>query len=246
VKRLLSRYWPLLLLLGLWQAWVSLAHVPAIVMPAPAAVAAELAAHPGFYLREGGTTLAVALAGLVAGVSASVVLAAGAWFSPYATAALTWPVLLIQATPIVALMPVVARVLGYDQRTVIASAALITLFPTLALVAAGLRALPRGSADVFAVLGAGRFARLRLLALPAAVPNLLTALRISSANCILAALVAEYLMGTSGLGRDFAVAESSFRLAEAWAACLVATALSTSAFLFSRRIEAYVGRIFRA
>lgn len=246
MSRLLSLYWPPLLLLASWQAWVSLARVPAIVMPAPLAVAGELAAHPDFYLREGGITLATALAGLLAGAVASVLLAAGAWFSPYATAALTWPVLLIQATPIVALMPVIARVLGYDQRTVVASAALITLFPTLALVAAGLRAEPRGSADVFAVLGAGRLTRLRLLALPAAVPNLLTALRISSANCILAALVAEYLMGTSGLGRDFALAEGSFRLPAAWAAALVATALSTIAFSLSRRIEASLGRMFRA
>ncbi len=246
MRRFVSLYWPALVLLGLWQGWVSLAHVPAIVMPAPLAVGAELAGHPGFYAREGLTTLGVALAGLVAGAAISVALAAGAWFSPYATAALTWPVLLIQATPIVALMPVVARVLGYDQRTVVASAALITVFPTLSLAAAGLRALPRGSADVFTVLGASRLTRLRLLALPASVPNLLVALRISSANCILAALVAEYLMGTSGLGRDFALAEGSFRLAAAWAACLVATALSTTAFLLSRRIEATVGRIFRA
>jgi len=245
VKRFLMLYWPPLLLLGLWQAWVSLARVPAIVMPQPLAVASELAGHPAFYIQEGATTLGVALAGLIAGAAVSVVLAAGAWFSPYATAALTWPVLLIQATPIVALMPVLARVLGYDQRTVVASAALITVFPTLALVAAGLRALPRGSGDVFAALGADRLTRLRLLALPSAVPNLLVALRISSANCILAALVAEYLMGTSGLGRDFALAEGSFHLAAAWAACLVATALSTSAFLFSRRIEASLGRIFR-
>ncbi len=244
--RLLSRYWPPLALLALWQAWVSLANVPAIVMPAPLAVARELASHPDFYVREGATTLAVALAGLLAGAAAAVVLAAGAWFSPYATAALTWPVLLIQATPIVALLPVIARVLGYDQRTVIAGAALITLFPTLALVSAGLRAVPRGSADVFAALGAGRLTRLRLLALPAAVPSLLTALRISSANCVLAALVAEYLMGTSGLGRDFALAEGSFRLPAAWAAALTATALSTAAFALSRRIETAFGRIFRA
>ncbi len=230
----------------LWQGWVWLGRVPAIVMPTPFAVARELATHPGFYLREGGETLAVALVGLAAGVLGGIVLAALAWFSPYASAALTWPALLIQATPIVALMPVLARVMGYDIRTVIASAALITLFPALALAAAGLRALPRGSGDVFTVLGASRIARLRLLALPAAVPSLLVALRISSANCILAALVAEYLMGTSGLGRDFALAEGSFHLPVAWAAALVATALSTGAFLLSRRIETFVGRMFQA
>jgi ABC-type nitrate/sulfonate/bicarbonate transport system permease component len=126
------------------------------------------------------------------------------------------------------------RLLGCDQRTVIASAVLITFFPTFVLSASGLRALPPGTADLFAVLGARRFACLRLLVLPSAMPNLFVALRISSANCILAALVAEYLMGTSGLGRLFATSESRFDTPAAWAACLVAT---VAAFLASRRLE---------
>jgi NitT/TauT family transport system permease protein len=112
------------------------------------------------------------------------------------------------------------------------------------LFASGLRALPAGTADVFRALGAGRVARLRLLVLPSAVPNLLVALRISSANCILAALVAEYLMGTSGLGRLFAASESRFDTAAAWAACLVATIVSVAAFLASRRLERAARKIF--
>jgi ABC-type nitrate/sulfonate/bicarbonate transport system permease component len=109
-----------------------------------------------------------------------------------------------------------------------------------------LRALPPGTADVFAVLGAGKLARLRLLVLPSAVPNLLVALRISSANCILAALVAEFLMGTSGLGRLFATAESAFASAAAWSACLVATLVSVAAYLACRRLETVARERFSA
>lgn len=113
-------------------------------------------------------------------------------------------------------------------------------------MASGMRALPPGTRDVFAVLGAKRLTRLRLLAVPSAVPSLLTALRISSANCILAALVAEYLMGTTGLGRLFATSESRFDTAAAWAACLVATIASVAAFLGSRRLERRVRDRFAA
>ncbi len=232
-----SRAWPLLLLLVAWQAWVSFGHVASIVAPAPLAVAAELVSHPADFAREGGATLLVALAGLALGALLSLALAVSTWFSPLASGAVSFPALLVQATPLVALMPVLARLLGYDQRTVIAAAALIAFFPSFVLAVSGLRALPPGAGDLFAVLGANRFARLRLLALPAAVPNLLTALRISSANCILAALVAEYLMGTTGLGRLFAVSESSFEIARAWAACLVATVLSVLGYLATRRLE---------
>ncbi|MFY9781759.1 MAG: hypothetical protein WAJ85_14760, partial [Candidatus Baltobacteraceae bacterium] len=64
---LLSRWWPLLLLLLAWQLWVSFGHVASIVAPAPLAVAGELAAHPADFVREGGATLLVALAGLALG-----------------------------------------------------------------------------------------------------------------------------------------------------------------------------------
>ncbi|MGP6156884.1 MAG: ABC transporter permease [Vulcanimicrobiaceae bacterium] len=233
----LSRFWPLLFLLLAWQLWVSFGQVAAIVAPTPLAVATELVTHPADFAREGGATLLVALAGLALGALLSLALAVLTWFSPLLSGAVSFPALLVQATPLVALMPVLARVLGYDQRTVVAAAALIAFFPTFVLAVSGLRALPPGAQDVFSILGASRFARLRLLALPSAVPNLLTALRISSANCILAALVAEYLMGTTGLGRLFAVSESSFEIARAWAACLVATVLSVLGYLATQRLE---------
>jgi ABC-type nitrate/sulfonate/bicarbonate transport system permease component len=230
-------YWPVLLIVAAWQVWIAAGHVARIVAPAPFDVAAELVRHAGVYCGAGGITLAVAAAGLVLGTLLGCALAVAGWFSPFVTGMLTLPAVLVQSTPLVALMPVIARLLGYDQRTVVASAALITFFPTFVLFASGLRALPPGTADLFAVLGARRLALLRLLVLPSAVPNLFVALRISSANCILAALVAEYLMGTSGLGRLFAVSESRFDTAAAWAACLVATIVSVAAFLASRRLE---------
>jgi ABC-type nitrate/sulfonate/bicarbonate transport system permease component len=245
VKRFVSRAWPFVVLLALWQLWVAAAHVPSIVAPTPRAVALALLTHPGLYLSETAVTLGVALAGLAIGTLLALAFAVATWFSPLLTSAVTFPALLVQSTPIVALMPVLARLLGYDQRTVVAAAALITVFPTFVLVAAGLRAPPPGAPDLFAALGASRFARLRLLALPSAVPNFVAALRIASANCILAALVAEYLMGTSGLGRLFATAEGSFDTPGAWAASLVATALSVAGYLATRRLEQSVGRRFR-
>ncbi|HTJ24879.1 MAG TPA: ABC transporter permease subunit [Candidatus Limnocylindria bacterium] len=245
MTRFLARAWPFVLLLALWQLWVTAAHVPSIVAPTPRAVGLALVTHPQLYLGETAVTLGVALAGLVIGTALALVFAIATWFSPLLTSAVTFPALLVQATPIVALMPVLARLLGYDQRTVVAAAALITVFPTFVLVAAGLRAPPPGAPDLFAVLGASRLACLRLLALPAAVPNFAAALRIASANCIVAALIAEYLMGTSGLGRLFATAEGTFDTAGAWAASLVATALSVAGYLATRRFERYVGRRFR-
>jgi NitT/TauT family transport system permease protein len=246
MRRTLAASWPFLLLLALWQGWIALARVPVIVAPAPAAVAADLAAHAGTYAAEGGITLAVALAGLALGSLLAVAAAVLTWFFPAMSAPVAAPVLLAQATPVVAVVPVLARLLGYDERAVLAAAVLITVFPTFVLVSAGLRAVPAGASELFRALGARRPARLLLLALPSAVPNLLAALRIAAANCVLAALIAEYLMGTRGLGHLFASAAGELDTERAWGAALVATAISAGGYLAARQAERTLGRRFTA
>jgi ABC-type nitrate/sulfonate/bicarbonate transport system permease component len=78
---------------------------------------------------------------------------------------------------------------------------------------------------------------LRLLALPAALPALATALRVGATYSVLVALLAEYLMQTGGLGTLFAVTMQQFHLARALGASVVAMALSVLLFEVSRSLE---------
>jgi NitT/TauT family transport system permease protein len=242
-SRVVALVWPALLLVAAWQLWIVAAGVPAIVAPSPAAVLIELGHDPLLYAHAAAWTAGVALAGLVLGSALGIALAVAIWLTPFAAGAMTFPALLVQSTPLVATLPVIARVLGYGEQTVVAAAVLITFLPTFVLVGAGLRTPPPGADGVFAALGAGRGARLFLLALPAAVPNMLVAIRIAAANSFLAALIAEYLIGQVGLGRLFADAQSQFLTSRSWAASLVATALSVGAYAAARRFERY-GRRF--
>jgi NitT/TauT family transport system permease protein len=240
---LLDRSWPVLVLLAAWEVWIVAAHVPPIVAPAPALVVIEVATNPGLYAAAACATIGVALAGLLIGMTLGIALAIAIWATPFAAGALTFPALLAQSTPLVALLPVIARLLGYGEQTVIAAATAITFLPTFVLVGSGLRALPANAADVFDVLGSSRLARLVRLALPSAVPSMLIALRLSAANSILAALTAEYLIGTFGLGRLFADAQTQSLTPRAWAAALVATVLSVAAYAAARRL-AVIGERF--
>jgi len=229
--------WPVLLLLAAWQIWIVAGHVPAIVAPAPAAVLRELAGDPLLYASAAGSTIGVAIAGLILGSILGVALAVAIWLTPFAAGAMTFPALLVQSTPLVAMLPVIARLLGYGEQTVVAAATAITFLPTFVLVAAGMRTTPPGADAVFDVLGSSRLTRLARLALPAAIPSALVALRIAAANSILAALIAEYLIGAFGLGRLFADAQSEMLTPRAWAASLVATMLSVAAYAAARRLE---------
>jgi NitT/TauT family transport system permease protein len=235
--RFLERYWGILLLLIAWQLWVAINRFNPIVMPSPGAVVLDMVEHPGVYLRNAGITLAIAIAGMVGGMVLGTSLAIASWFSAVASGLLNPLTVLFSSIPVVALIPVIARLLGYGVVTEWAIVMIITFFPSFVFASAGLRAPPPGSEDLFRVLGASRATLLLRLALPAAMPNLAIAFRLAAAHAILAAMVAEFLMGTTGLGYLFAKTKSEFQTEQAFGASAVATVISAVAFLAAGVLE---------
>jgi NitT/TauT family transport system permease protein len=235
--RLVEDYWGVLLLLIAWQAWVIVNRFNPIVMPTPLAVLDDLATHPRIYLQNVGITLMVAAFGLVVGMLVGTGLAIAAWFSPIAAGLLNPLTVLFSSVPVVALIPVIARLLGYDTSTVLAIVVIITFFPSFVFASSGLRSPPPGAEDLFRVLGASKLAVLGRLALPAAMPNLAIAFKLAAAHAILAAMVAEFLMGTTGLGYLFAKTKADFQTEQAFGASAVATVISAAAFLAAGWVE---------
>jgi NitT/TauT family transport system permease protein len=206
-------------------------------MPRPLGVLQDLAAEPGIYWKNALYTVGAAIAGLLLGMALGTALAVLAWLSSVLEGLLTPLTVLFSSVPVVTLIPIIARLLGYDFSTVLAIVVIICFFPAFVFTTSGLRALPPGSADLFKVLGASTASALLRLALPAAVPNWMVALRIASANAILAAMVAEYLMGTAGLGFLFGETKADFNMERAFGATVVATAVSLLFFAAALRAE---------
>lgn len=245
MRRLLLDLWPVCLLLILWQAWVSAAGYTSIVLVSPGAVARDLLQFPGAYLSPTLHTLAFALGGLGLGMGAGVLLAVAAWLSEM-LAGVTMPLaLLLSSTPVVCLIPVIARLFGYGSRTELIAIGVLTFFPAVVYGSSGLRQLPAMSGEVLRVLHASRWQSLRLLALPAALPALATALRVGATSSVLVALLAEYLMQTGGLGTLVAVTVQEFHLARALGASALAMALSVLLYEATRAVEHRVSTFYR-
>src|SRR5690606_15684903 len=117
--------------------------------------------------------------------------------------------------------------------------------PAFVFTGAGLRSLPPGAEDLFRVLGATKRKRLALLALPSAWPDWSVALRIAAANAILAAMVAEFLMGTSGLGYLFHAARTDLDMSRALGASVIAMVISVCSFVLASRAELAIRRRWR-
>jgi ABC-type nitrate/sulfonate/bicarbonate transport system permease component len=245
MRRLILELWPVALLLISWQVWVSAAGYNSIVLVPPGDVFSDLLHSPGAYLQPALHTLAFAIGGLSLGLGAGLILAGGAWVSEILAGFTTPFALLLSSTPVVCLIPIIARLFGYQNRTELIAIAVMTFFPSFVYASAGLRQLPAMSRDVMRVLHASRLQNLRLLALPAALPSLATALRVGATLSVLVALLAEYLMQTGGLGTLFAATMQQFHLARALGASVLAMALSVMLFEMTRAIEQRVLAVYR-
>lgn len=232
-----NRYWGVLLILVLWQAWVTIGQLNSIVLPQPVNVLVDLVSNPGVYAVNGIQTLALAVTGLLLGMAFGSLLAILCWFSRLATGMLVPLAMIFSSVPVVALIPIIARLLGYDIKTVLAIVVIVSFFPAFVFTSAGMRALPPGSIDLFEVLGASRWMRFRHLVLPAAVPNWMIAVRLAAPSAVLSAMLAEFLMGQAGLGYLFHQAAGDFDMERAFGTSVIATVVSVVTFTLSQRAE---------
>ncbi|TPW29168.1 ABC transporter permease subunit [Martelella alba] len=237
LRRFLARNWSILAVLAAWEAWVALAELNSIVLPGPMPVARDIVSNPGLYLANAGQTLFTAAAGLLIGFVLGILVAVLAWSSRLLSGMLTPIGLIFSSIPIVALIPIMARVLGYDISTVVAIVAVSAFFPTFVFTGAGLAELPKGAPDLFAVFGASRFQHFARLVLPSAVPNMMIAFRLIVPEAVLAAILAEFLMGRSGLGYLFREATGRFAMERALGTSLVAAVAAIICFFLAQRAE---------
>jgi ABC-type nitrate/sulfonate/bicarbonate transport system permease component len=236
-SRLFSQFWGAVLLLAAWQLWVLVATPNSLVVVPPLAVFRDIAAVPTIYMQSAFWTLAAALAGLAGGILAGLLLAILTWSSIMFSGLLAPAAVLISSTPVVCIIPLLVRIFGYGAPTELATVTIMIFFPSFVFATAGLRALPPMSSELMGTWNASPLRRLCLLALPAAMPSLATAVRVGAATSVLVAVVAEYLMQTGGLGALFAVTMQQFDMQRAFGASIVAMMLSAVLYAIAGSIE---------
>lgn len=228
------------LLLG-WQAIVTLARVDPIIAPSPMAVVADVATHSSVYLRALAVTAATVAMGSLFGFLGGASLAIVAWWSA-AWRGLTAPLAtLVRATPLVVVLPLLTRMLGYGVSTNLTIIAIVVFFPIYILGGRALAAIPPGAWDLFRVLGATRRQALIYLVVPAAIPGIAVAARINASLAVLAGFGAEYVTGVGGLGAIYANERASFTdPVLGWSVAVLATMLT---FLLSELVARFQSRV---
>lgn len=222
------------LFLALWQTVVLVFDMPPYLFPGPADVWDAFLTGAAGMIEPTLVTMQEAYLGFLlaaaVGFLAAVVMAR--WsivergFYPY--------LVLLQTIPIIAVAPLFVVWFGAGIATNVLVAAMIAVFPVAANTLQGLKSTDRNLVQLYRMAGAPPRVQMFSLRVPAALPQILTGLRIASGSSVIGAIVGEFVAGVGGgeggLGYVITVSATQLRTPELFVAVLMASIVSLILF----------------
>jgi NitT/TauT family transport system permease protein len=191
-----------ILLVSVWEWAARMALVDPMVLPAPSDIAANFidGFRTGIFPRHLQVTLFQVAAGFALAVVTGIAIGSISSFSERFARALQPMLIAIEATPKIALAPLIIVWFGYGAGSKIVLAAAIGFFPVFIGTVSGLRAADPGRRDVLQALGASHLQVFRLVALPSALPQIFAGINVAVVLALLGTIVGEFMGAKEGLG----------------------------------------------
>jgi len=203
LRRVLERapaVFSVLPVLVLWEAVGQLRLFVFVPPVSRVAASAVILAGRGVLWVEGARTAGAVLAGFglaaVIGVTLGVLMAR----YPLADAACGLYVEVFQTMPAAAMVPVLVLLFGLGRTSVVATAFLFAFFVVVVNVCAGVKQVDRRLLHMARSFGAGEWALVRWVILPATLPLALAGLRIGLGRSVNGAVLGEMLISSIGIG----------------------------------------------
>ncbi len=203
-----------LILVASWQALVALGGYERFILPGPADVARQfvIVLRDGRLLKHSLITISEVIPGLLIGVGLAVPLGYLLAKSTLAERLVSPWLIASQAVPVLAIAPLLTIWISstYWARALVA--ALVVFFPVLVNVVAGMRSVPTEWYELMRSLRATRWQTFVKMEFPAALPYILTGLKIGGTLAVIGALVGEFVQPrAAGLGYLLVTARYQFK-----------------------------------
>jgi ABC-type nitrate/sulfonate/bicarbonate transport system permease component len=226
-----------LLLLAAWQVAVMITDARPQILPSPLRVLEQGWLNRDDLTRHGLATLGVTLVGFAVSLAVSWAVAVTVDFVPWLRRALVPLLVGSQTLPIIAIAPLMIIWFGFGLLPKVLVIILTTFFPVAIGLIEGFASADRETGRLLASMGASRGQQFRYLRLPGAMPRFFTALRIGITYAVVAAIFAEYVGATSGLGIYMSMQKNSFRTDLVLAAVGVTAIISIALFALTYLVE---------
>ncbi len=219
-----------LTLLAIWEFVVHGFGISPVLLPAPTAIAARIAASlPTLRADVVQTFVKGALSGYAIGCGAAVLTGIAVDRVPFLRQGLLPVGNFASALPIVGMAPIMVMWFGFDWQSKAAVVVLMVFFPMLVNTVQGLASAEPMQRDLMRTYAAGYWPTLLKLRLPAAAPFLFNGLKICTTLALIGAIVAEFF-GSPTVGMGFRISTEVGRLAldMVWAEIAVAAVVGSA------------------
>jgi NitT/TauT family transport system permease protein len=221
--------------IALWQLLVRHYAVPEYLLPAPGAIWPAFTAAFAELMSALWTTLQVTWLAFFFAFTGAMALAILFNLSRTVEMALFPYAVVLQVTPMVSIAPLILIWVGYErvEAAAVLIATIVAFFPILSNAALGLRAADANLNDLFGLYGATRWQRLTRLQLPAALPYILSGVKVAGGLALIGAIVAEFVAGSgtaTGLGWVITETGRNLQIAKMFAALALLSAVGVANF----------------
>lgn len=240
---LASRLLLLVLFFGLWELLAKTKVVNPMLTSYPSALwptFVELM-RSGNLLTHTWATFLATLVGFALSMVFGVAIAAGLWWSSFANRVLEPFLVVANAMPKIAFVPIFYIWLGSNY-SIYGMAVAIAIFVTIMVALEGFQATDPNKIKLARTLGASRAQVLRLVVLPGSVPTLIAALKMNIGLSLVGVIVGEFQSANEGLGFLIVNGSQVFKLNIVMTAIVVLALMSALMYLVVARIEHALAR----
>ncbi|HEY7675492.1 MAG TPA: ABC transporter permease [Candidatus Methylomirabilis sp.] len=224
-----------------WELAVRWFQIPRWLLPAPSQIAARFLKLKTLWYHTG-LTLGEALAGFAASAVLGIALSAGIVHSRILERGVFPYVIVSNAIPIIAIIPLLTIWFGFGFAPKLMIAAIITFFPIVTNTTRGLKSADPRALDFMRSINATRWQVFSKVQFPTALPFIFAAFRIASSLSLVGAVVAEFYGSDRGLGFLVITSATQLQTDLLFVAIGVLAALGVGFFAFFGRLERSFGK----
>ena len=125
------------------------------------------------------------------------------------------------SAPLSALVPVIMALFGFGETTIVLTVILFAIWIIILDARAGARAISSSLVEMAAAFGATRWQAFSKIFVLAALPEILTGIRLGLIRAVKGVVIGQLLVSVVGLGELFEIYSSNFLMEHMWALLLV-------------------------
>jgi NitT/TauT family transport system permease protein len=229
--------------LVLWEVAPRAHWIDPMLTSYPSAIARTAVGlvQDGSLARNAWATFNATLVGFVGGMLLGTAVATLLWLSPFLFRVLDPFIVVVNALPKIALVPVFYIWLG-DRASIYAMAIAVSVFVTILMLYTGFRAVDPDKLRLARMYGASRLRTHWMIVLPGSVPTMIATLKVNIGLALVGVVVGEFQSAKAGLGYLISYGGQVFQMNLVMTAIVALAAISCVLFGGVQVLEAAILR----